>query len=425
MTIELRMPALSPTMEQATLAKWLVEVGDVVAPGDLIAEIETDKATMELEASDGGRIGELLIAEGTDEVKVGTIIALLWEDDGSVITPAPTAEPAVVAKASASASQDSVPLGPLAVMPAPLPDRAASGDAMQATPLARRIAEALGMSLAGIRGSGAGGRIVKLDLDMEPANAPAAAVSDRSAVVAAGPTSDHNPPAGVPHQTIRLSGMRRTIAKRLTLAKQTVPHFYLSIDCDIGPLLALRAELNTVLSGRPLKLSVNHFLIKALAGALEEVPEANVQFAGDEMYRFERVDVAMAVALESGLVTPVIRDVGSKRISLVALEAQALVAQARDSKLAPEQYQGGTVSVSNLGMFGIERIFPVINPPQAMILGVGAGQQRVRVVDGAPAVATMLTMTGSFDHRAIDGSVGARAMSALRGIVEEPIKLLA
>jgi pyruvate dehydrogenase E2 component (dihydrolipoamide acetyltransferase) len=419
MATELRMPALSPTMEEGTLAKWLVSVGDAVRPGDLLAEIETDKATMEYEAVDEGRLLEILIAEGTDGVKVGTVIARLTDIDAVVPedVEVPIAVPEVIKPAS-----DPFP----AILPMPTPRH----DPLEVTlaladsrtsPLARRIAGYSGIDLSSIVGTGPGGRIVKADLGLSPAIVRQLDEARDTAV----PPPVLDRPEGVPFETIRLSGMRKTIARRLTTAKQTVPHFYLSIDCKIDALLALRAELNAALATQRIRLSINDFLIKALARALGDVPEANVQFAGEEMYRFERVDVSMAVAVEGGLVTPVITDAGTKRLSIISAEAQALAIEARDGKLAPEQYRGGTVSISNLGMFGIERIFPVINPPQAMILGIGVGEQRVCAVDGHAAVATMLTATASFDHRAIDGAISARTMAALRSYIEHPLRLVA
>jgi pyruvate dehydrogenase E2 component (dihydrolipoamide acetyltransferase) len=289
----------------------------------------------------------------------------------------------------------------------------------KASPLARRIADAKGIDLRGVNGSGPGGKIVKADLGL-----PDAALA-QSVPAATPPIPTYGPPAGVPHDVIALSGMRKTIARRLAEAKQTVPHFYLTVDCNLDALLELRAKLNAILADSGVKLSVNDFLIKALALALTEVPGANVQFAGDRMYRFGRVDVSMAVAIDGGLITPVIADAANKRLSTIAKEAKELAALARDGKLKPEQYQGGTVSISNLGMFGIKEMVPVINPPQGMILGIGAGERRPYVVNDELAVATVLSATGSFDHRAIDGGVGAELMRAFRSLVERPMAMLA
>jgi pyruvate dehydrogenase E2 component (dihydrolipoamide acetyltransferase) len=290
---------------------------------------------------------------------------------------------------------------------------------MRASPLARRIAAAKGIDLTGIKGAGPGDRI--LTQDILPAKPGAQAVNPAPAAV---PAEFSPPPTGVPYAAIKLGGMRKTIARRLTMAKQTVPHFYLSAHCNLDPLLRLRTALNADLAAWGVKLSVNDLLIKALGIALIEVPDANVQFAGDTLYRFGRVDVAMAVAVPGGLVTPVIADVGGKSLRQIAEEARSLAAQAREGKLAPEAYQGGTVSISNLGMFGISEMLPVINPPQAMILGVAAGEQRPWVVDGAVVPATVMTATASFDHRAIDGATGAEMLAAFRRLVEAPIRIL-
>ena len=425
MPIELKMPALSPTMEKGTLAKWLIGVGDVVRPGDLLAEIETDKATMEFESVDEGRLAVILVPEGTDDVPVGTVIATL-SDAGDV--PAIEAEPDQLAAAEAAAASIAGPPPEAVVVPtrqenkAATTPRASPADRVKVSPLAARIAHARGIDLSNIAGSGPNGRITRADLGLRPSTPPLDV-----AMRAPEPTERALPaaPAGVPFEAVKLSGMRKTIARRLTLAKQTVPHFYLSIDCRLDPLLEVRRELNAALERRGVKLSVNDFLIKALARALEKVPDANVQFAGDELYRFGRVDISIAVAIDGGLFTPVIVDAGAKQLSAIAREAQALAAQAREGRLSPEQYQGGTVSISNLGMFGIERIFPVINPPQAMILGVGAAQERVVPMAGQPTIATLITITASFDHRAIDGATAAQTMTALRNLIEEPLQLLA
>ncbi|MBS0476993.1 MAG: pyruvate dehydrogenase complex dihydrolipoamide acetyltransferase [Proteobacteria bacterium] len=413
MAIEIKMPALSPTMEEGTLARWLVKEGDTIRAGDLIAEIETDKATMEYESADEGVIAQILVGEGTDEVKVGTVIALIALDgeasarsDSVAPLPVSTETPAPVLAGAAAEMADELAL----IDAAP---------ARKASPLARRLAAVKGIDLSAVVGSGAGGRIVRRDLgiDLPAVAAPAPAI-------VASPPAAILPPPDVPHDTIKLSTMRKTIARRLSEAKQTVPHFYLAADCRLDALLALRAQLNATLEGDA-RLSVNDMLVKALALALADVPEANVQFAGDELYQFQRVDISMAVAIDGGLVTPVITDAANLRLSAIAARSKALAAKARDGKLQPHEYQGGTASLSNLGMFGIRQIIPVINPPQAVILGVGAGEQRPQVIDGAVGIATMLTATGSFDHRAIDGAVGARLMAAFRGLVEEPLRMIA
>jgi len=429
MPIELKMPALSPTMEEGTLAKWLVKEGDSVQSGDLLAEIETDKATMEFEAVDEGTIAKILIPEGTDNVKVGEVIALIAGEDEDVAsaatapaakesapvtaapepqpaTPAPRAEPEVVAKAEAGTP------------------RTSSGDRVKASPLARRLAEAQGIDLASISGSGPNGRVVKADLEGAIPGVAAPRPAEAAPVVRPVPVPAAAP-EGVPAETIKLSNMRKTIAKRLTESKQTVPHYYLTIDCNLDALLKLRGELNAGLEARGVKLSVNDLLIKALGVALAEVPDANVQFAGDTLIKFQRSDISMAVAIPGGLITPVITDVVNKPLSRIATEAKDLAGRARDGKLAPEEYQGGTASISNLGMYGIKQFDAVINPPQAMILAVGAGEKRPYVVNDALSVATVMSATGSFDHRAIDGAVGAELMAAFKRLVENPLGMLA
>ena len=434
MPIELKMPALSPTMEKGNLAKWLVAEGDMVKAGDLLAEIETDKATMEFEAVDEGRIAKLLVAEGTDDVVVGSVIALLAEDGNAETAPAApvAADPAPAADfvaeapapaAAVDAPAPSEPGAPVAAKPAPAP-RPSRADRIKVSPLAARIANAKGLDLSGISGSGPNGRIVRADLGITSLLAAPAASAPATAPVAAAAASAP-PPAGIPLETIKLSSMRKTIARRLGESKQTVPHFYLTVRCNLDPLLKLRAELNASLAASGVKLSVNDFLIKALALALARVPDANVQFGGDELYRFARADIAMAVAIEGGLITPVIRDAGNSSLSAIATASKSLAARARGGQLQPEDYQGGTASISNLGMFGIDEMIPVINPPQALILGVGAGIEQPWKVDGAIALATVVALTASFDHRAIDGAVGAEFMAALRELVEKPMLLLA
>ncbi|AGH49363.1 pyruvate dehydrogenase E2 component [Sphingomonas sp. MM-1] len=431
MPIELKMPALSPTMEEGTLAKWLVKEGDTVKSGDLLAEIETDKATMEFEAVDEGTIAKIVIPEGTDGVKVGEVIALIageGEDASAAASsaPAPKAEKPAEAPAPKAEPATAKAEAPKADAPRPAAQPAASGDRVKASPLARRIAQAQGIDLAAVTGSGPHGRIVKADVEgVKPgAAAPAAAAGAPAAQPAPAP-APAAAPAGIPAETIKLSNMRKTIAKRLTESKQTVPHYYLTIDCNLDALLKLRGELNAGLEGRGVKLSVNDLLIKALGVALAEVPDANVQFAGDNLVKFQRSDISMAVAIPGGLITPVITDVVNKPLSRIATEAKDLAARAREGKLAPEEYQGGTASISNLGMFGIKQFDAVINPPQGMILAVGAGEKRPYVVNDALAIATVMTATGSFDHRAIDGAVGAELMAAFKRLVEKPLGMLA
>ncbi|WP_176596354.1 MULTISPECIES: pyruvate dehydrogenase complex dihydrolipoamide acetyltransferase [Sphingobium] len=418
MTIELKMPALSPTMEKGTLAKWLVAEGDMVKPGDMIAEIETDKATMEFEAIDGGRVASLVIAEGTVDVPVGTVIAMLAEDGEAASEPAVAAAAPVAVPAAAPAAPVAPQHAPEVTAPRA---RLSPADKVRVSPLAQRIAEAKGIGLTGIIGTGPNGRIVRADLGIGPlvAPPPAPATAPAAPIAVIAP-----PPAGVPVVTEKLSSMRRTIARRLTESKQTVPHFYLTARCNLDPLLKLRGELNAGLAARGIKLSVNDLLIKAMAMALIEVPDANVQFGGEELHRFSRVDISMAVAIDGGLITPIIKDAGALSVSAIATASKALAAKARDGKLAPEDYQGGTASISNLGMFGIDEMFPVINPPQALILGIGAGVEQPWKVDGQIGLATIMAATASFDHRAIDGAVAAQFMAAFRTLVEQPMLIV-
>ncbi|WCT74539.1 dihydrolipoamide acetyltransferase family protein [Sphingomonas naphthae] len=422
MAIELRMPALSPTMEKGTLAKWLIAEGDWVKPGDLLAEIETDKATMEFEAIDEGRIAQLLVDEGTDDVAVGTVIALLGQEaDSPASRPLEEAVPAIAGIVEAAPP---APVVPPSRTEAPATSRArpSPADRVKVSPLALRIAEAKRIDLSGISGSGPNGRIVRSDLGLKPIASPPPA-SQATTPVAVLPVASP-PPAGVPVETVKLSSMRRTIARRLSDSKQSVPHFYLTVRCNLYALLGLRAKLNDGLAARGIKLSVNDMLIKAMALALVDVPDANVQFGGEELHRFGRVDIAMAVAIEGGLITPIIRDVGTLSLSAIAQASKALATKAREGRLAPEEYQGGTASISNLGMFGIDEMVPVINPPQALILGIGAGIEQPWKVDGQIALATIMAATASFDHRAIDGAVAARFMAAFRNYVETPLLIV-
>jgi pyruvate dehydrogenase E2 component (dihydrolipoamide acetyltransferase) len=442
MPIAIKMPALSPTMEEGTLARWLVKAGDKVSSGDILAEIETDKATMEFEAVDEGVISSIDIAEGTEGVKVGTIIATIaGEDDAAAPAPAPApaAAPTPVAGAAAPVAATAAPVAatpvPAAVVSAPAPAKAvaATGDRVIASPLAKRLAADKGIDLATVKGSGPNGRIVRADLDAAPgavpspvAVAPAAPVARTAAPAAlAVPAPTAVPDFGIPFEATKLNNVRKTIARRLTEAKQTIPHIYLTVDVRLDALLKLRGQLNAALEPQGIKLSVNDLLIKALAKALVQVPKCNVSFAGDELRSFKRVDISVAVAAPSGLITPIIVDAGAKAVSAIASEMKALAGKAREGKLQPHEYQGGTASLSNLGMFGIKQFEAVINPPQAMILAVGAGEQRPHVVDGALAVATVMSATGSFDHRAIDGADGAEFMQAFKALVENPLALVA
>ncbi|MFL0356588.1 2-oxo acid dehydrogenase subunit E2 [Erythrobacter sp. GH1-10] len=478
MPIEIKMPALSPTMEEGTLAKWLVKVGDTISSGDIMAEIETDKATMEFEAVDEGTLAAIVVEEGTENVAVGAVIAMLaeeGEDVGDVSAPsgdaasAPAPSPAPAPAAAASddgpaatptarklAEANGIDLGQIegtgpkgkitkgdveeamggggaasvtgaspTPSPAPSPASASSGDRIIASPLARRIAEQKGIDLAQVSGTGPNGRIVKADIEsFEPsaaaAPAPAASAPTPAPAPAAQPASEHD----APYEEQKLNNVRKVIARRLTEAKQTVPHIYLTVDVRLDPLLKLRKQLNESLEADGVKLSVNDLIIKALARALQREPQCNVSFQGDVMHQYTRQDVSVAVAAPSGLITPIIRDAGRKGLAEISTEMKELAGKARDGKLQPHEYQGGTVSLSNLGMFGTKQFDAVINPPQGMILAVGAGEQRPYVVDGALQVATVMSVTGSFDHRAIDGVDGAKLLDQFRSLIENPMGLV-
>ncbi len=428
MPIAIKMPALSPTMEEGTLAKWLVGVGDTVSAGDIMAEIETDKATMEFEAVDEGVIAKIEIDEGTENVAVGTVIAILAEDGEDVEeaaavggdaapAPAPAKEEAKAEEVAPASTTASAP--PTTPKPAPAPS---SGDRIVASPLAKRIAEQKGIDLSGVKGSGPNGRIVKADVEgAQPGAAPAKEAAPASAPQAPAQLGGD---LDAPYEAQKLNNVRKVIARRLTEAKQTIPHIYLTVDVRLDALLKLRSELNKSLEADGVKLSVNDLLIKALARALQRVPACNVSFQGDELFQYTREDISVAVAAPSGLITPIIRDAGRKGLAQISTEMKDLAGKARDGKLQPHEFQGGTASLSNLGMFGTKQFDAVINPPQAMILAVGAGEQRPHVVDGALQVATVMSATGSFDHRAIDGADGAQLMQAFQQLCENPMGLV-
>jgi pyruvate dehydrogenase E2 component (dihydrolipoamide acetyltransferase) len=422
MPIELKMPALSPTMEEGTLAKWLVKEGDTVSSGDILAEIETDKATMEFEAVDEGVISQILIAAGTDGVKVGTVIALIageGEDASAPVAPKAAAPAAPAAKPAAPAVST-----PVAAAPAPIaaPVARPVADRIIASPLAKRIAEQKGVALEGVSGSGPNGRIVKADVEAISAGTqPQASMPSPAPLAAPLQLGDIQ----TPHEAVKLSNMRKTIARRLSEAKQTIPHIYLTVDVRLDALLKLRGELNASLESRGIKLSVNDMLIKALGLALIQVPKCNVSFAGDQLIMYQRADISVAVSVPNGLITPIITGADGKAISAISSEMAELAARAKDGKLQPHEYQGGTASLSNMGMFGIKQFDAVINPPQGMILAIGAGEKRPFVIDDSLQIATVMSATGSFDHRAIDGADGAQLMQAFRDLCEKPLGLVA
>ena len=439
MPTEILMPALSPTMEEGTLAKWLIKEGDTVSSGDLLAEIETDKATMEFEAVDEGVIGKILVAEGTEGVKVNSPIAVLLADGESADDVAAAHAPRPEAASAADAGDKAAPAGgsaaPASPAPAPAAPVAADGNRIFASPLARRIAADKGLDLAAITGSGPRGRIIKADVEnaaaapkTAAASAPSAAPAAAAPAPATGPSADMvaRMYEGRAYEEVKLDGMRKTIAARLSEAKQTIPHFYLRRDIQLDALLAFRSQLNKQLEGRGVKLSVNDFIIKAVANALQAVPEANAVWAGDRVLQMKASDVAVAVAIEGGLFTPVLQDADMKSLSALSTEMKDLAARARDRKLAPHEYQGGTFAISNLGMFGIDNFDAIVNPPHAGILAVGAGTKKPVVgADGELKVATVMSVTMSVDHRVIDGALGANLLAAIVENLENPMVMLA
>ncbi|GJE80238.1 pyruvate dehydrogenase complex dihydrolipoamide acetyltransferase [Methylorubrum thiocyanatum] len=469
MPINVLMPALSPTMEKGNLAKWLKKEGDAIKSGDVIAEIETDKATMEVEAVDEGVLAKILVAEGTADVPVNELIALIaeeGEDPGSVEAPkggeakgeAKTApvEPKGTpdqnaAPDGAHASYARVDQAPEGAKPNGAAQPGASGGRVFASPLARRIAKQEGIDLSAVKGSGPHGRVIQRDVQaaIEGGTAKAGAAA-KPETKAATPAADKPAPKAAPaggapaglsldqvkgfyekgsFEEVPLDGMRKTIAKRLTEAMQVAPHFYLTVDCELDALMKLRETLNGSAGkdkdGKPLfKLSVNDFVIKAMGLALTRVPAANAVWAEDRILRFKHAEVGVAVAIDGGLFTPVIRKADQKTLSTISNEMKDFAGRARAKKLKPEEYQGGVTSVSNLGMFGIKHFTAVINPPQSTILAVGAGEKRVVVKDGAPAVVQAMTATLSCDHRVLDGALGAELIAAFKGLIENPMGML-
>ena len=427
MAVEILMPALSPTMEEGTLAKWLVKAGDKVKSGQIIAEIETDKATMEFEAVDEGIISQLLVAAGTAGVKVNTPIAVIVEE-GESLSAAP--------KPAAPVAAVSAPVAVASAMPVAAPAAKGQGARVFASPLARRLALDKGLDLSGLSGSGPHGRIVKADVEGSNALAPVK-TSAAPATTAAAPAKGAMP-TGMTAETVMkmyadraytevtLDGMRRTIAARLTEAKQTIPHFYLRREVRLDALVAFREQMNKGLESRGIKLSLNDFIIKACALALQAVPNANAVWAGDRILKLKPSDVAVAVAVDGGLFTPVLRDADSKTLSALSAEMKDLAARAKTKKLSPHEYQGGSFAISNLGMMGVENFDAVINPPHGAILAVGAGIKKPVVLkDNSIGVATVMSMTLSVDHRVIDGALGAEFLKVVVELLENPVAMLA
>jgi pyruvate dehydrogenase E2 component (dihydrolipoamide acetyltransferase) len=459
MPIDITMPALSPTMEEGKLAKWHVKEGDTVSSGDVIAEIETDKATMEVEAVDEGKIGKILVAEGTDGVKVNAVIAVLLQDGESAdaassapATPAPKAEPPATVEAPAKADAGTLmydkgtstsSTAPVQTpQNSPVTGNAASGSGngkVFASPLARRMAREGGIDLATISGSGPKGRVIKVDVEAlksgktQPKAAPAAAAAPATAAAAPGGLSKAQVLAMFEEGSYELvpnDGMRKVVAQRLTESKQTIPHFYLTLDCRIDALMEAREQINAGApkskDGKPeFKLSVNDFVMKAWAVALQRVPAANATWAGDSILYHKRSDVAVAVAVPGGLFTPVVKSADTKSLRQISEEVKDLATRARNKKLAPHEYQGGATSVSNLGMFGIKHFAAVINPPHGTILAVGAGEERVYAEKGQIKTGQFMTVTLSCDHRAVDGALGAELLGVFKGLIETPVMMLA
>lgn len=455
MPINITMPALSPTMEEGTLAKWHVKEGDSVSSGDVIAEIETDKATMEVEAVDEGTIGKILVAEGSENVKVNAVIAVLLEEGESADDVKADAEPAKAEKKDAAPEKPEADAGTAAPeapksnatpeiaqgkQPAlgagPVPTKG-DGERVFASPLARRLAKEAGIDLASVSGSGPKGRIVKADIEKAgkggAAAKPSTAGAPAGGATLAGGLSKQQVLAIYEEGTYELvpaDGMRKTVAARLTESKQTVPHFYLTLDCRIDALLKAREEINAAApkdkDGKPgYKLSVNDFIMKAWALALQRVPQANATWAGDSILYHKRSDVAVAVAVPGGLFTPVVKSCDTKSLTEISAEVKDLATRARSKKLAPHEYQGGASSVSNLGMFGISHFAAVINPPHGTILAVGAGEERVYADKGEIKTGNFMTVTLSCDHRSVDGALGAELLGAFKSLIETPVMMLA
>ena len=451
MPINLQMPALSPTMEEGTLAKWLVKEGDSVSSGDLLAEIETDKATMEFEAIDEGVIAKIVVSEGTENVKVGAVIAIIaeeGEEPGDIEAPSESAGKADAGKpaktedrrgddrrqedkggdADGGDKREGERRDAAAGSAGSAPE--VDGDRLKVSPLARRLAEQKGVDLATVSGSGPNGRIVKADIDAAeggtaPVKSEAAAPSAAPAPAATPAPASTSDDFDIPHTAEKLSGMRKTIARRLTEAKQTIPHYRVSIDINIDKLLKLRGELNASLEARGIKLSVNDLLIKAQAVALMQAPDSNVSYTEENLIRYQRADIAVAVSIPGGLITPIVTSADTKSLSAIATEMKDLAERAKAGKLKMHEYQGGTASLSNMGMFGVTSFDAVINPPQGMILAISAGIRKPVVIDDSVQIATIMTATGSFDHRAIDGATGAAFMKAFKETVENPLGMLA
>jgi pyruvate dehydrogenase E2 component (dihydrolipoamide acetyltransferase) len=450
MPIQILMPALSPTMTEGTVAKWLKKEGDKVSSGDVIAEIETDKATMEVEAVDEGVLGKIVVPEGTQNVKVNDVIAVLLGDgedksalagQGAAAPPKPAAAappPAPAAPAASALPKPAATPAPAAPPAAAAPTNGAghaapSDGRLFASPLARRMAANAGVDLNAVAGSGPHGRIVKADIEAalqgaKPAARPAPAAAPVTAPAAAKPPAPMPAPspgqaAVPPFELVPTTTMRKVIARRLTEAEQ-IPHFFLTVDCHIDPLLKVRADLNTRGEKDGFKLSVNDFVIKAAALALRKMPAVNAAWTDDGMMMFKSIDVSVAVALPAGLITPIIHHADQKGLATISSEMKDLAGRAREGKLKPEEFQGGTFSISNLGMYGMREFTAILNPPQSCILAVGAGEQRPVVKDGALAIQTMMSCTLTCDHRVVDGALGAEFLGVIKKLIEDPLSMM-
>jgi pyruvate dehydrogenase E2 component (dihydrolipoamide acetyltransferase) len=424
MAIDILMPALSPTMTEGKLARWLKKTGDEIKSGDVLCEIETDKATMEVEAVEEGFLAKILVPDGTEGVAVNAVIGVLTETKGGAVdapkakAPAKAAEPVPVAAAA------SAPAAPVVAA-----HEAPAGERIFVSPLAKRMASQAGIDLSTIKGSGPNGRIVKADLDKAPAPEAAPAVVQAAAAAPAAPKAAPAPAAVItaPHTKVPNSSMRKVIARRLADSKQSVPHFYLTTHIELDALMKLRAELNAKSpkeGAGAFKLSVNDFVIKACALALRRHPQVNASWTDEAIIQYSDVDISVAVAIPDGLITPIIRQADAKGLAAISGAMKDLGARAKAGKLKPEEFQGGGFSISNLGMFGIAEFSAIINPPQAAILAVGAGEKRAVVKNDQLAIATMMTVTLSCDHRVVDGALGAAFLASLKAIIEEPLSLM-
>ena len=414
MATDILMPALSPTMTEGTLARWHKKPGDKIAPGDVIAEIETDKATMEVEAVDEGTLAEIKVPEGTQGVKVNAVIATMNADGEKLQAAKPQVEKPHKPAASKPEAKSEAPPKPAPAAPPP------HGSRIAVSPLAKRLAQQAGVDLGAIKGSGPHGRIVKADIHAAPQGA-----TSGGRAAASGPSARQLADAlGMKYELRPNSGFRKTIARRLSEAKQTIPHFYLTVDCEIDALLELRKRYNAGAEGDEGKVSVNDFAVRAAALALRKVPDANVSWSEEGIVAYADVDISVAVATPNGLITPIIKNADTKSLRQIAAEMRDLAGRAREGKLKPQEYQGGTFSISNLGMFGIREFSAVINPPQSCILAVGAGEKRAVVKNDQLAVATIMTCTVSVDHRAVDGAFGAQWFGAFKKLIEDPYSLL-